>query len=256
MASILLIVTGASRGLGRSFSIAFIRKNNCLNEEIKIRALLIARSKDDLLQTEKFMHEEARKSSIDLDVSSHSMDLSEIGYRLQEEVAQLFQTLLPATQYRRAILINNAGSLAYLGNVSSVASSSSMLRMQQATNLNIVSSFWISIKPFKTMGEYCAFKAARDMYHTILAQENEGNKKFRVLNYAPGACHTEMIDQILSSENVDSELKKMFEESVRDGTLVRPDDSADRLARLVLSGNFQSGDHIDFWDELSPGKHH
>ncbi|KAL7499979.1 hypothetical protein ACHAWT_010920 [Skeletonema menzelii] len=118
-------------------------------------------------------------------------------------------------------------------------------------------------EPFPTMSLYCAGKAARDMFHAVLAkeqisqshEEKEGTTtttsnptQFKVLNYAPGACNTAMTDVLAESTDLDNELQQYFSTSRDKHQLVRPDDTAAKLVGLLMKDEFESGTHVDYWD--------
>jgi sepiapterin reductase len=111
-----------------------------------------------------------------------------------------------------------------------------------------------AVSPFPTMAAYCAGKAYRDMYHTTLAieEKNSGsgseNSIVKVLNYAPGAIATDMTKALSESDVLDSDLSSFFKK--RDETqFVKIEDTSKKLVNLVLDGDFESGKHIDYWDE-------
>jgi len=182
--------------------------------------------------------------------------------------------------FEKAILINNAGSLGHLGPCMNITS---LKELQTSLDFNITSSLWVStrfvrsfsqqqqqqqqqtktvvvnisslcaIEPFKTMGVYCTGKAARDMFHTVLAkettttEEEEGNN-IKVLNYAPGALETEMADELINCNVLDKDLHNFYVTSKKDKTAIMPQDSADLLLTVLMNDDFESGSHIDYWD--------
>ena len=120
-----------------------------------------------------------------------------------------------------------------------------------------------AISPFPTMAMYCAGKAYRDMYHQTMAME-EGTKTkptsednivgsqhhhVKILNYAPGAVATDMTETLSQSEVLDSDLSTFFRER-DEATFVKVDDTSKKLVDLVLTDEFESGKHIDFWDKV------
>ena len=190
-------------------------------------------------------------------------------------------------QYDHYILINNAGSLGYLGKAKMLPSPKDL---QKNIQFNLASSCWLSsyflrwvdemsnekngdtldgienrkkctvvnmsslcaISPFPTMAAYCAGKSYRDMYHTTMALEETKNincnSDVKILNYAPGAIATDMTQALGECKELDTELSAFFKE--KDETkFVKLEDTANKLIDLVLRGNFESGKHIDFWDE-------
>ena len=80
------------------------------------------------------------------------------------------------------------------------------------------------------MSIYCAGKAPRDMFHSVLAREHlsnskqndkeaddeeDGNSKeqkqsFKVLNYTPGPCDTQMTDDLADCSVLGDGLHKYF----------------------------------------------
>lgn len=285
--TILLVVTGASRGLGQAIATAFVR--NETQKISRIRALLLARSDQGLLLTESLMKSAAKQSGVSLDVSLHSIDLADLN-TLEENLDKILRTI-PTSQgadetemkFSSYVLVNNAGSLGHLG---LSADTRSLKDLQKEIELNITSAVWVTsqfvkrfsaphsvvrsetsnigesssctvvnvsslcaIEPFPTMGMYCTGKAARDMFHQVLAKEATGVK---VLNYAPGACETEMTDDLRCAKNLDKALLQYYTKAHEDGSLICPDDTSNRLVSLILSGDFESGKHIDYWDLESP----
>ncbi|KAL7534235.1 hypothetical protein ACHAXR_008187 [Thalassiosira sp. AJA248-18] len=125
-----------------------------------------------------------------------------------------------------------------------------------------------AIEPFPTMSIYCAGKAGRDMFHACLAKEHSPSKKndedalakthdqsttqpkqtLKVLNYAPGACDTQMTDDLATCSVLDSGLHEYFSTSKQESKLVRPEDTAKKLVQKLMLDEFESGSHVDYWD--------
>lgn len=120
------------------------------------------------------------------------------------------------------------------------------------------------IEPFSTMSIYCAAKAGREMFHRVLALEHSidnttesqqfgSNHKqkqiFKTLNYAPGPCDTEMTDILADSSALDENLRKYFVTSKREKSLVKVEDTAKKLVQIMNSDEFESGTHIDYFDD-------
>jgi sepiapterin reductase len=119
-----------------------------------------------------------------------------------------------------------------------------------------------AIQAFPSWGLYCAGKAAREMFHKVIAEEQikktreyfettQINKKILVLNYAPGPMDTDMQKQIREGELVDNETREYFINAKKMNQLVSASVSADKLVKLVLSELFESGAHIDFFDPIA-----
>ena len=191
--STLIIITGASRGIGRAIAVAFAKESRIKNPAF----CLIARNKDALSQTESLIQREIEDGNNcnnegetvkqkQVRSSSHSIDLSKLD-TLANEIKSVFRQQIEGDTpnvdgYERAILINNAGSLGHLGSSSDLPSPQ---ELQVNIDFNVTSTIWLSsyfvkyfahehqikcdvvnmsslcaITPFKTMATYCAGKAA------------------------------------------------------------------------------------------------
>lgn len=273
----LLFVTGASRGLGRSFSIALTQKyfEKYAAGRVALKIVLLARSDEGLQETERQIY-----ASVDDDdnqqqlcIERHIIDLGDLE-TLDADLSVILDPLKGAG-YDETILINNAGSLGDLQTISALPSLGSM---QSAIDFNVTSACWVTskfvkifdesiteeiaskntkttivnisslcaVQPFKTCSVYCTGKAARDMFHATLAAENTN---VRVLNYAPGPCDTDMQTSMRESETIDGDIKAFFRKSKEEGSIVVPTQSAQCLSRLVFGDmEFESGSHVDYFD--------
>ena len=255
----------------------------------KLCCLLVARSQSGLEETASLMRKaaaalaEAHGDTADefkLDIFCIVADLSDMD-TLENTVSDLLERVSKqgSSTFDRAILINNAGSLGYLGKCSDM---SSLTNLKKVFDFNVTSSCWISsqfvrklsssssesgkgricvvvvnisslcaIEPFSTMSIYCAGKAARDLFHSVLAKEVSADTaaNVRVLNYAPGMCETAMSEELAESDRLDSELSSMYRTALNDKTMVRPKDTAEKLVGIIDRNEWINGQHIDFWDE-------
>ena len=270
-----ILVTGASRGLGRAFSVELAKKHVTKYPSVPLRLCLIARDKCGLQETKLMINDEIMEvtklsRSIQVTVGTYSIDLADIS-KLEERIEDLFLKEKSKTRgFINAILINNAGSVGEINNVSSIFHQSNL---QAAVNLNITSCFWLTsqfmssniipdssktivnisslaaVQSMKTMSIYCAGKAARDMYHLVLSEENDD---VYVINYAPGPCDTNMQDEIRECPTTDQSFVEFSANSKINGTLVDPKDSAVKLANLVFCERSErvvkTGSHIDYFD--------
>jgi sepiapterin reductase len=110
-------------------------------------------------------------------------------------------------------------------------------------------------------------KAGRDMFHRVLAKEHTsvssddgdgdgGNNQdtrspsFKVLNYAPGPCDTEMTNILAddTNTNLNEGIQKYFVTSKKEQTLIRPEDTAKKLIQILTLDEFESGSHVDYFD--------
>jgi short-subunit dehydrogenase len=170
MVRLLLMITGASRGLGRCITKAFHEQDNDKKIE-SISCHLIARSAENLEQTRREILEaieKRRKSSssccssddddddnnagcavLQTQISIHPIDLGDLSH-LEESMGTVFEEMSAAISsadddFDRVILINNHGTLGHLGPAAATSSSSTLEDMQRAVNLNITSCLWMSV---------------------------------------------------------------------------------------------------------------
>lgn len=58
-----------------------------------------------------------------------------------------------------------------------------------------------------------------------------------------------MISDLLEDSRTDPVVRAMFQDLKRTGALLKPEDSAAAMVALLRKRNFQSGDHVDFYDD-------
>ncbi|XP_005997709.1 sepiapterin reductase a [Latimeria chalumnae] len=252
------LVTGASRGLGRSLCLGLAPR---LGEGSVL--VLVARSREKLREVEESL---AAAAGEKLTVRCVAADL---GTRqgLEETVGAVTELGQRHAGVEHLLLLNNAGSLGdvskcfvdlasptevdgYLAfNVTSaLCLTASVLKAfpkprYRRTVVNI--SSLCALKPFKSWSLYCTGKAARDMMFQVLAAEEPD---VRVLNYAPGPLDTDMQLQA-RSETRDPEVRQAFANLHKEGKLVTCHQSSQKLINLLLTDKFKSGSHIDYYDD-------
>jgi len=202
-------------------------------------------------------------------------------------VAQQEGSLL-SSPYAKAYLFNNAGLVGPIAYAQDLHKDLSALR--QSIDLNVTSFIYLTslflqsfgapptktaplassavvinvsslaaIQPFHTWGVYCGGKAARDMFTQIAAQEQqheeEGEGKpatasVKTLNYAPGPLDTDMQTELRESESIHPPTREWSTEAFKKGKLVRPEDSAAKCIDILTKDTWESGAHIDYYDEV------
>nr|XP_020495714.1 sepiapterin reductase-like isoform X1 [Labrus bergylta]XP_029134315.1 sepiapterin reductase-like isoform X2 [Labrus bergylta] len=254
----LCIITGASRGFGRTVALQMSRS-------VKPGSALVlaARSGDELraLQVELSGSEAGRAGLKTVCVVA---DLSQ-----KEGLESVVKAAAEAfsEDMEHIILINNAASLgdvsrfakdftnmadvdSYLSfNVSSFLclTASILQRFPQRPGLKrtvVNVSSLCALQPFSSWVLYCSGKAARHMMFRVLAQEEPD---LRVLNYSPGPLDTAM-QQAARSSTGDSDLKKAFSDMFSEGKLLTCEESCTKMMKLLLEDKYTSGDQIDVYD--------
>ncbi|NXY90559.1 SPRE reductase, partial [Alcedo cyanopectus] len=253
----LCVVTGASRGFGRSLARLLaprLGRGSAL--------LLLARSAAPLAELAAELRD---GSATGLRVEDVAADLGcEQG--LRRAVAAL-REVLSGGPFGRLLLVNNAGSLGDISKsfldfsdpeeinsyfalnvTSALCLTSAALRAfgkQPGCGRTVVNiSSLCALKPFKNWVLYCSGKASRDMMFQVLALEEPD---VRVLNYAPGPLDTDM--QLLArTETGDPGMRQFFQSLQESGQLIDCSLSAQKLLKLLEEDTFLSGAHLDFYD--------
>ncbi|XP_010828072.1 sepiapterin reductase [Bos indicus] len=253
----LCVLTGASRGFGRTLA-------QVLAPLMSPRSVLVLSARND---------EALRQLETELGAEWPGLRIVRVPADLGAETGlqQLVGALcdLPRPEgLQRVLLINNAGTLGdvskrwvdltdptevnnywTLNLTSTLCLTSSILKAfpdspgLSRTVVNISSI--CALQPFKGWGLYCAGKAARNMMFQVLAAEEPS---VRVLSYGPGPLDTDM-QQLARETSVDPDLRKSLQELKRKGELVDCKISAQKLLSLLQNDKFESGAHIDFYDE-------
>jgi NADP-dependent 3-hydroxy acid dehydrogenase YdfG len=214
-----VLITGASRGIGKASAIAFAK--------VGLSSVLIGRSLDQLQATA----DEVR--GLGAEAIAISLDLSEVD-QLKGRLGQLLETAGSVD-----ILVNNAG-MGYTGGLLET----SLADWQRVIDLNLTSPFQciqavlpqmrsrrsgtiinvISVagrQTFPDWGAYCASKFGLMGMTKTLAQE-ERSYGIRVVALCPGAVNTPLWD----SPTVDAD----FDRSL----MLTPEDVADAIVHAAL----------------------
>nr|XP_033809447.1 sepiapterin reductase [Geotrypetes seraphini] len=253
----LCVLSGASRGLGRSLALQL-----CPQLGAGSVLLLLARNEQALVELEAEL--KGRCPEVLVRCVAQADLATEAG--LQRALSAV-RELAGAGEVQQLIVVNNAGSL---GNVSKFfVDFSDPVEVNNYFALNITSALCLTstvlqkfpkhsglrrtvvnisslcaLQPFKSWTLYCTGKAARDMMFQVLAVEEPD---VRVISYAPGPLNTDM-QELARTESGDLELCQMLIDLKNKGGLIDCDVSSQKLVKLLLEDKFESGAHIDFYD--------
>ncbi|KAK0154120.1 Sepiapterin reductase [Merluccius polli] len=253
----LCIITGASRGFGRTIAVQMselVRPGSVL--------VLVARSGEDLRMLQADLTaSKAGKAGVVVEYVVADLGVKE-GV---ENVVKAFKRR-SSEDFDHVILVNNAGSLGtscYAKTFTDMADVDSYLSFNVSSTLCLsacvleafprraglrrtvvnVSSL-CALQPFKSWVLYCSGKAARDMMFRVLAEEDPD---VRVLSYAPGPLNTAMFEEA-STKTFDTSLKNSFKDMIAKGEVLTCEASCAKLMTLLLKDEYISGVHIDFYD--------
>lgn len=249
-----LLITGASRGFGRSLAVEMGKVVGAGST-----LLLMSRNKEDLEHTKEIV----RDARPGLAVECAFVDLATAD---KDTLEKAVKANYGSADHEVAIVIQNAGTLGQDGR--KITELTDIDEMSRYYRLNLFSviclnsvfqsmfpksrmvfiniSSILALQPLTTWGNYCGGKAARDAVFRVLAVEQP---QAVVLNYAPGPLDTPMVKDLLEDQRTDPVVRAMFEDLKRTGALLKPEDSAAAMVALLRKRNFQSGDHVDYYDD-------
>ncbi|XP_044740369.1 sepiapterin reductase-like [Chrysoperla carnea] len=247
-----LIITGASRGIGRTIAIEYGKKLQATST-----LLLLASSEDKLLETKNLIQNPV------LTVHVKAIDLTAPDKTTLENI---FNDVLNGEKYENAVIIHNVGTIGDLTKTS--IQLTNMADWQKYYSLNFFTPiifnslfverflqleskiFIINItslcgrQPFPSLSQYGSAKAARDLFFKVLAKEYS---HINVLNYSPGPVDTDMANSILV-KSTDQQIKEVYKQLFTDQTILTPEMTVHKLLTILENGKFESGAIIDYYD--------
>ncbi|XP_030382202.1 sepiapterin reductase [Scaptodrosophila lebanonensis] len=257
-----LLVTGASRGIGREMALQLSKQMQTEGSLV----VLLGRSQQHLDETKTAIEQARGTDNVKLKVLSYTLELATA---TATDFAELLKQSLQGVDietFKRAIVIHNAGTVGdislhareigdtkelthyyHINFFSTVALNCEFMRVfRQLPKLIVNLSTKAAVEPFASMAYYCTVKAARDMYFRVLAVE-EPSEQTLVLNYAPGAIDTQMTEQV-QRDTHNQELAAAFRQQRESKTMLTTEQTVLKFLNVLQAQKFKSGDHVDYWD--------
>ncbi|CAL8321955.1 unnamed protein product [Lota lota] len=253
----LCIITGASRGFGRTTAIQ-------ISELVKPKSVLVlaARNVEDLRMLQADLAaSKAGKAGVVFEYV-----VADLGVKEGVECVVKAIKLKSSEDFDHLILVNNAGSL---GALRYARTFTDMSEVDSYMSFNLSSPICLTacvleafprreglrrtvvnvsslcgLEPFLSWGLYCSGKAARDMMFRVLAKEDPD---IRVLSYSPGPLDTGMQEEARTL-TADNSLRNTFTDMFTKGQLLTCEASCAKLMMLLLKDEYTSGAHIDFYE--------
>ncbi|XP_069112522.1 sepiapterin reductase-like [Argopecten irradians] len=247
------VITGASRGLGRSMAIQFGSKfpdGSVL--------VLMSRNVDDL----ESVKSEVMLSSPNIKVLVQQYDQGDVeNVEFFKGVFSniLFENCIKASDFDQYMIVHNCASLCDVTKRSLEVSDFHSVRTYYDINVTgmilLNTSFFqtfsdsskprivINISsaaacvPLLSLGLYCSSKIARDMYMRVLAEEEPS---LRILTFAPGCADTDMAREA-EALCINNSLKNFR----ADGIMKHPDEPIAILVKILEENEFENATFIE-----------
>ncbi|RLU16615.1 hypothetical protein DMN91_010683 [Ooceraea biroi] len=252
---VFLVVTGASRGIGRQIALTF---GSLLEKGSHM--LLLARDLNALCEVKKSIPPIVNVDAVRMDLSKATKT------DLEEAILKTLKgTTLEA--FDRVVLVHNVGTneqklLNELTDVSdwrtyydlnfflpAVLNAVVMNLFDSKTNtkkviINITS--FTAIQALIGTGYYCTVKVAREMYFKVFALENPD---VDVLNYSPGPVDTDLFTFVVET-SIDPVHKEHLRELQKNKIVLSPEQSINRLVEVLKAHKYKSAERVDYYDPL------
>ncbi|XP_033338650.1 sepiapterin reductase [Megalopta genalis] len=254
---VFLVITGASRGIGRHIAILF---GSVLEKDSHV--LLLATNLTALKDTAKNIPSHVSVDTVSVDLSKATKD------ELHGIIMQSMKDKTPE-QFDKMVVVHNVGTMGDLTKVTNDMTDITMWRNYYDLNvfvpailnavimkifnevpddnktvINITSL--LATQPYKSTAYYCSGKAAREMFFKVFAVENP---EVNVLNYSPGPVETDMLYEVCRTHG-DQDIKASFNDMLTKKTVLTCEQTVNRLLNVLKNQKYTSGDHVDYYDEL------
>lgn len=237
MKNSIAIVTGTSRGIGKSILENLIEKG--------IHCISVNRS-----------HQEPSHPELH---NNFTYDLKHPG-----QIKTLVKEMLHEIDFasaKKIFLINNAAIIGNIGPISNLSSE----QFGETLNINLVSPVILSTSlinaiqvydirldiihissgaafhPLEGLGAYCISKAGLEMASAILNTEHEARNRIKSITIGPGVVDTAMQNQLRDSTPEIFGSHEKFIGFKDKGLLKSPEQVGHRIVEFILTNDYQSG---------------
>jgi benzil reductase ((S)-benzoin forming) len=237
------LVTGASKGLGRSIALAIANSGATV--------IALARNSSELKEIE------AKLKTISVNSIALSCDLSK-----SADISNASDLILSKFEHLSGI-VHNAGMINPIGNMLDISqddweltlkvnllgvqdltgSLDAVIGGEKHTRVTTISS-GASQRSLHGWSAYCVSKAGLDMWTKCMAEEGE-NENISALAIAPGIVDTAMQEDIRGADESSFPLLQNFKDYYANGELSKPDDVAIKLLPYCLGDLGNNGDRLD-----------
>ena len=237
------LVTGASKGLGRSIALAIANSGATV--------IALARSSSELKEIE------AKLKTISGDSVAVSCDLSK-----STDISNASDFILSKFEHLSGI-VHNAGIINPIGNMLDISRDDWELTLkvnllgvqdltrslddaiggEKHTRVTTISS-GAAQRSLHGWSAYCVSKAGLDMWTNCIAEEGN-SENISALAIAPGIVDTAMQEEIRSADESSFPLLQNFKDYYVNGELSKPDDVATKLLPYCLGKLGNNGDRLD-----------
>ena len=237
------LVTGASKGLGRSIALSLANSGKSV--------IALARSSPDL----DTLHDLLKQISPNSQIVSCDLAITEDISNAVGKIKRDFKHL--------SGIVHNAGTISPIENMLDVSRDS----WERAVNVNLIGvqdltqsldsliggeshtrvvtiSSGAAKRPLHGWSSYCVSKAGLDMWTKCLAEEGE-SENISALAIAPGIVDTAMQKEIRQADESSFPLLQNFIDYHNNGELTNPDDVAQKILPYVVGDLGQNGDILD-----------
>ncbi|MDR3269958.1 MAG: (S)-benzoin forming benzil reductase [Peptococcaceae bacterium] len=243
-----VIISGASRGVGRAIAAALLRPDNAL--------LCVSRQQNRALLDEA--------TALGGSLEFIAWDLSDPG-KIEALIDELFAKI-DRSRAQTISLVNNAGVVSPIHPLPDCQAGAVVYNIQ----LNLIAPMLMTAqfirrtadwpiekrvvnissgagrKAYYGWASYCAAKAGVDLFSQCVGlEQQEAAFPVKIVSLAPGIVDTDMQQELRAAHKEDFAQVERFRKLKEEGRLLQPEFVAEKVVELLLRQNFPSGSLLD-----------